>query len=376
MKKQRKAARHYEHAFTINPELRTPDNDIAFWYESYLISDELETVNVEKEILDPDEALLNELNGTYADPDFAAILSEAEEVPETLDEEVLDEEVQQLIAQEEELVQERISPVMEFSPAKHSAVAVKTILITGATSGIGRATAIRFAREGHRLILTGRREERLNTLKAELQSAYNNDITILDFDVRYLSAAKASFNSLGSEWEHIDLLINNAGLAKGLDFIHEGDVKHWEIMLDTNVKGLLFMTRIVAPGMVARKQGHIINVCSSAGHEVYPKGAVYCASKHAVDALTKGMRLDLYQHGIRVGQVSPGHVEETEFAVVRFDGDKERAKVYEDFQPLKSSDVAEAIYYIASAPPHVTIQDIVMMGTQQASNIHIDRSGR
>jgi NADP-dependent 3-hydroxy acid dehydrogenase YdfG/tetratricopeptide (TPR) repeat protein len=376
MKKRTKAARHYEKAFTINPELRTPDNDIAFWYETYLTTDEIELDDEEKVILDPEEALLYEMDKTGTDTDFAEIILETEVLPEGIEDDLLDEEVQQLIAQEEENLKEQVPAVTAFIPSGNSAVAVKTILITGATSGIGRATAIRFAREGHRLILTGRRAERLKELSAELHDLYNNDITTLEFDVRYLSAAKTSFNSLGPEWENIDLLINNAGLAKGLDYIHEGDVKHWEIMLDTNVKGLLFMTRIIAPGMVARKQGQIINVCSSAGHEVYPKGAVYCATKHAVDALTKGMRLDLYEHGIRVGQVSPGHVEETEFAVVRFDGDKGRANIYTDFQPLKASDVAEAIFYMANTPPHVTIQDIVLMGTQQASNIHINRNGR
>jgi NADP-dependent 3-hydroxy acid dehydrogenase YdfG len=401
MEKREKAAMYYEKAFSINSELRTPDNDIAFWYESYLQAEleetnqaveqleeveeveqleELEEVTPEvvtpeeiEDYLDPEEALMNEMKDqNELDLEIAELLLEKDEVEDSLsDREVIIVSPEPKAEEEIEIDSTPLTP-----PNRQSNNTVKTIMITGATSGIGKATAILFAKAGHRLILTGRREGRLNEFKKELQSKYNNDITVLDFDVRYLSAAKRCYNSMGPEWENIDLLINNAGLAKGFDPIHEGDVKHWEVMLDTNVKGLLYTTRIVSPGMVARGHGQIINICSSAGHEVYPNGAVYCASKHAVDALTKGMRLDLFKHGIRVGQVSPGHVEETEFAVVRFDGDKERAKIYNDFNPLTSSDVADAIFYMANAPAHVTIQDIVIMGTQQASNIFIHRSGR
>ncbi|RME93109.1 MAG: SDR family NAD(P)-dependent oxidoreductase, partial [Bacteroidetes bacterium] len=162
----------------------------------------------------------------------------------------------------------------------------------------------------------------------------------------------------------------------GLDYIHEGNLAHWDEMVDTNIKGLLYVSRAVLPLMLKRAQGHVINLCSTAGKEVYPKGAVYCATKHAVDALTQGMRLDLYTHGIRVSQVCPAHVEDTEFAEVRFDGDQQKAKIYEDFQPLRAEDVAEMITFLATRPPHVNVLDVVMQGTQQASSTLIDRSGR
>lgn len=249
----------------------------------------------------------------------------------------------------------------------------KCVLITGATSGIGLATAREFAMHGYDLILTARREDRLNELKKELTSAFSVDITTLCFDIRSQQECSAAMTSVQRP---IDILINNAGLARGLDFIHEGNLEHWEQMIDTNLKGLLYMTRLVSPGMVARKSGHIINLCSTAGKEIYPKGNVYCATKFAVEALTKAIRADLYMHGIRVSQVSPGHVESTEFARVRFDWDEQKASIYEDFNPLTSKDVAEAIYFIASRPPHVNVQDILMMGTQQAGSMMLDRSGR
>lgn len=250
------------------------------------------------------------------------------------------------------------------------------VLITGATSGIGKATAEVFAREGHDLILTARRSERLKALGDYLETMHQIKVTTLSFDVRDKDACKAALESLPNQWKDIDILINNAGLAKGFSTIDEGEYEHWETMIDTNIKGLLYMTRLISPGMVARKQGHIINIGSIAGKEVYPKGNVYCASKFAVDALTKAMRLDLHTHGIRVSQVSPGHVEETEFALVRFDGDEDKSKIYNDFNPLRSIDVAETIYFMASRPAHVNIQDILLMGTQQASATVIDRSGR
>lgn len=252
----------------------------------------------------------------------------------------------------------------------------KIVLITGATAGIGKATAQQFAKNGYDLIITGRRKKRLEELAVKLRSKYGVKVVSLSFDVRQLSAVKKALGSLDDDWLEIDVLINNAGLASGLDYIYEGDVKDWDRMIDTNIKGLLYMTRFVSPGMVNRKQGHIINVCSTAGHEVYPKGNVYCATKHAVDALTKSMRIDLHSHNIRVSQVSPGHVEETEFALVRFHGDKKKAKIYDKFQPLKSKDVAKTIFFIASQPKHVNIQDVLLMGTQQANSNFIDRSGR
>ncbi|MFK8010106.1 MAG: SDR family NAD(P)-dependent oxidoreductase [Saprospiraceae bacterium] len=252
----------------------------------------------------------------------------------------------------------------------------KVVLISGATSGIGKATATIFARNGYRLILTGRRSERLANIKADFEKKYPTEVQTLEFDVRRIDDAQAAIASLPEEFNSIDLLINNAGLAKGFEPIHEGKLDDWETMIDTNVKGLLYLTRLISPGMVARQKGHIINVCSTAGHEVYPKGNVYCATKHAVDALTKGMRLDLYKHGLRVSQVSPAHVEETEFARVRFDWDEERANIYKDFQPLRAEDVANTIYFIATQPSHVNIQDVLMMGKQQANSSNLDRSGR
>lgn len=252
----------------------------------------------------------------------------------------------------------------------------KIVLITGATSGIGKATATLFAKKGYHLIITGRREQRLEEIKFRLNKKYAIKIKTLAFDVRKLAKVKKAYNSLESYWKKIDILVNNAGLASGFDPIHKGNIDDWETMIDTNIKGLLYMTRLITPGMVKRKSGHIINICSTAGHETYPNGNVYCATKHAVDALTKSMRLDLHRYGIKVGQISPGHVEETEFALVRFHGDKKKSKIYEDFIPLNSKDVAETIYFMATRPKHVNIQDIIMMGTQQASSNHIDRSGR
>jgi len=252
----------------------------------------------------------------------------------------------------------------------------ETVLITGATSGIGKATAILFAQKGYRLILTGRRTDRLESLKKELRNSYDIEVKTLQFDVRDLSEGKKMLTSLPKAWSNIDILINNAGLALGLSPIQEGNIDNWETMIDTNIKGLLYMTRAIAPSMVKRKSGHIINICSTAGKEVYPNGNVYCATKHAVDALTKAMRVDLYKHNIKVSQISPAHVEETEFSLVRFDGDEDKSKIYDDFNPLKATDVADAIFYIINRPAHVNIQDVIMMGTQQANSNHINRIGR
>jgi NADP-dependent 3-hydroxy acid dehydrogenase YdfG len=251
-----------------------------------------------------------------------------------------------------------------------------TVMITGATAGIGRATAAIFAQNGYRLVLTGRRNDRLEDIKEDFEATYNNRIQILNFDVRDLEGIKTAVSQLEEDFKHVDILINNAGLASGLSPIHEGDVKDWEVMIDTNIKGLLYVTRAVAPSMVARKKGHIINLSSIAGKEIYPNGNVYIATKHAVDALTKAMRVDLHKFGIRVSQVAPGAVEETEFALVRFHGDVEKAKIYDEFTPLKASDVAKSIYFIASQEDYVNIQDIVLAGTQQAAAAFVDRSGR
>ncbi len=252
----------------------------------------------------------------------------------------------------------------------------KVVLITGATSGIGNALAHIFAENGYKLILTGRRTDRLQNMQDEFMIAYDNEIQILPFDVRDNITTNKVINELDEDWQNIDILINNAGLAMGLSPIQEGNIAHWETMIDTNIKGLLYMTRAIAPIMVKNQKGHIINVCSTAGKEVYPNGNVYCATKHAVDALTKAMRLDLYKHNIRVGQVCPAMVEETEFSLVRFEGDQDRAKIYEDFNPLTAHDVAQVIYFMVTQPNHVNIQDIVLQGTQQANSTNVHRSGR
>lgn len=252
----------------------------------------------------------------------------------------------------------------------------KTVLITGATSGIGKATATLFAKRGYNVIITGRRKDKLETLKQKFKKKYAVKAKDLCFDIRDKDATKKAWNSLDPHLQKIDILINNAGLAKGFAPIHKGKLDDWEQMIDTNIKGLLYITRLVAPKMVKAKKGQIINVCSTAGHGVYPNGNVYSATKYAVDALTQSMRLDLHKHGIRVGQISPGHVEETEFAKVRFDGDEKKAAIYNDFNPLTSRDVADVIFFMTTRKSHVNIQDILVMGTQQASSSIIDRSGR
>ncbi len=313
---------HYEQAVLLNPAFRTPDHDRLF---------------------KPFIAQMPVVEEIFEESPFVPAPVEAEPAPQ---------------------------PVIEKRE-------VLTVLITGATSGIGKATAEIFAQHGHRVILTGRRMERLVLLKTQFEEEYRADnVLMLPFDVREQGAVQAALNNLPDSWQNIDILVNNAGLAKGLAPIHEGHLEHWEQMIDTNLKGLLYVTRAVAPGMVERRRGHIINIGSSAGKEVYANGNVYCATKFAVDALTRAMRLDLHAHNIRVSHVSPGHVEETECAITRFDGKAVRARIYNDFQPLKSSDLAEAIYWIATRPPHVNVQDVQMYATQQASATVIDRSGR
>ncbi|MBE0640613.1 MAG: SDR family oxidoreductase [Bacteroidales bacterium] len=241
-----------------------------------------------------------------------------------------------------------------------------TTLITGASSGIGEACARRFAREGWRLILTGRRAERLEQLADELAIEFQTESLVLVFDVRDREETAQALETLPEEWKDIDVLVNNAGLAAGLSPLQEGDVDDWETMIDTNIKGLLYVSRSVSPGMVKRGSGHIINIGSVAGREVYPNGVVYSATKHAVDALTKGMRMDLLSHGIKVTQIAPGAAE-TEFSLVRFKGDKEKAAgVYKGYQPLTGNDIAELCYYVTTLPAHVNINDILIMPMAQA----------
>ena len=250
---------------------------------------------------------------------------------------------------------------------------LKSILITGATSGFGAATARRFAAEGWRVIVTGRRAERLDALKQELVGTHGDVVQTLCFDVRDNAAVEQAIRSLPEGSHNIDVLLNNAGLAAGLDPIQEGKLADWEAMLDTNVKGLLHVTRAVIPGMIARQRGHIINIGSTAGKEVYPKGNVYCASKHAVDALTKGFRQDLLPHGIKVTQIAPG-MAETEFSLVRFQGDADRAKqVYNGLQPLGGEDIANLVFFAATLPPHVCINDLVVTPTAQANSTTVHR---
>ena len=212
-------------------------------------------------------------------------------------------------------------------------------------------------------------------LKHNLESQFSTKIQALVFDVREQEAVYEAIDSLEGEWRNIDILVNNAGLAKGFIPIDKGNLEHWETMIDTNLKGLLYVTRAVSPLMVANQKGFIVNIGSIAGKGAYPNGNVYCATKAAVDSLTKGMRLDLYHHNIRVAGIHPGNVE-TEFAINRFDGDKERAKIYDGYQPLEAMDVADAIYYVSTRPAHVNIEDMVIWATQQASATMIDRSGR
>ena len=243
----------------------------------------------------------------------------------------------------------------------------KIVLVTGATAGIGKAVAEIVAKNGHNLILTGRRKDLLDELKNELGVKYKSDVLTLNFDIRDRQQTEDAINNLPKSWENIDALINNAGLSLGLTPIQEGMVDDWDQMIDTNIKGLLYITRKVAPLMVKRNSGHIVNISSIAAKELYEGGNVYCATKHAVDALTKGMRIDLVKHNIKVTSISPGMVE-TEFSIVRFKGDQTRAdKVYEGLIPLNADDVAEAVWFALSRPAHVNINDMLIMPTAQAN---------
>ena len=246
-------------------------------------------------------------------------------------------------------------------------------LITGATAGIGKASAEIFAKNGYDLVLTGRRKERLESLAEELKKQYKIKVHTLCFDIRKQDEVKTHMTSLPEAFKQIDVLLNNAGLSAGLSAIQEGSTDDWNVMIDTNIKGLLYITREISQLMIAHKKGHIINMGSIAGKEVYANGNVYCATKFAVDALTKAMRIDMLPHGIKVSSVNPGMVE-TEFSIVRFHGDEERAKkVYEGVQPLVAKDIAETIFWVATRPPHVNINDIVIMPTVQANTTTVIR---
>ncbi len=248
----------------------------------------------------------------------------------------------------------------------------KTAMVTGATSGIGKATAKKLANLGYNLILTGRRDDRLQALKKELQ---NDSIQIftLCFDIRVTAEVETAIAQLPDEWLNIDVLVNNAGLAAGADPIYNGLWSDWEQMIDTNIKGLLYLSKLIIPRMMERKQGHIINISSIAGKETYANGNVYCATKHAVEAITKGMRIDLLPYNIKVSSVSPGMVE-TEFSVVRYHGDKEKAdNIYKGLTPLYAEDIADAIEFMVTRPAHVNINDMLIMPTAQASAVYNHR---
>ncbi|WP_158993075.1 SDR family NAD(P)-dependent oxidoreductase [Mucilaginibacter sp. L196] len=249
----------------------------------------------------------------------------------------------------------------------------KIALITGATAGIGEATAELFAREGYNLILTGRRIDRLDKLAAHLNKKYNVEVAVSSFDVRNRDEVVENLEGLPAKWKKVNVLVNNAGLSQGLDPIDKGDMDDWDRMIDTNVKGLLYVTKIVSNWMITNGHGHIVNLGSIAGVDVYANGNVYCASKHAVDALNKAMRIDLLPHGIKVTVIHPGAVE-TEFSIVRFKGDEKRAKkVYEGFDALSADDVAETIWFAVSRPAHVNINELIVMPTAQANGSTIFR---
>jgi len=249
----------------------------------------------------------------------------------------------------------------------------RTALITGATSGIGLAISEKLASEGYKLIITGRRTEKLDALKLKLESEYSLDIHTLNFDIRNKQEVDNAIDSLPAEFATIDILVNNAGLAAGLSTIDTGNIDDWEQMIDTNIKGLLYITRKVSPAMVIRKSGHIINIGSTAGKEVYLNGNVYCGTKHAVNAISQSMRIDMLPHGIKVTQIKPGLVD-TEFSLVRFKGDTEKAKTpYQDIVPLYGPDIAEAVSFVLSRPASVNINDIEITCTAQANSFYVHR---
>jgi NADP-dependent 3-hydroxy acid dehydrogenase YdfG len=249
----------------------------------------------------------------------------------------------------------------------------QTIFITGATSGFGKAIAELFAKNNYRIIITGRREDRLKKVAEELNKNFGAEVYTLQFDVRKKEEVLSAINSLPQNWKQIDILVNNAGLAAGFDFIHEANTDDWDNMIDTNVKGLLYVTRAISPGMVERKKGHILNIGSTAAKVVYEKGNVYCATKFAVDALSQSMRIDLLKHNIKVTAIHPGAAE-TEFSLVRFKGDEEKAKAtYSGYKPLEAIDIANTVFFCATLPAHVCINDLTITCTAQASALYFNK---
>lgn len=254
-----------------------------------------------------------------------------------------------------------------------TALSGKTVFITGASSGIGAACAKRFAQEGARLLLAARREDRLKQMAAELKAAGAQDVHSLQLDVRDQKRVKAAIDGLPSAWRLIDILVNNAGLSRGLDKVHEGSIEDWEEMIDTNVKGLLYVTRAVVPGMVERTAGHVVNLGSTAGYVTYPNGAVYCATKAAENRISEGLREDLLGTPLRVTSIDPGMVE-TEFSKVRFRGDEEHAaKVYKNLTPLQAEDVADAVVWAVTRPAHVNIAQVLLTSIDQANSLLFNR---
>jgi len=243
----------------------------------------------------------------------------------------------------------------------------KVVMVTGASAGIGYSCAKTFAEAGAKLILAARRAGKLNRLAEKLAKKHKTESVVIELDVRDQKQVEEKINALPAKWKKIDVLVNNAGLSRGLSKLHEAELLDWEEMIDTNVKGLLYVSRVVIPLMVKRNKGHVINIGSIAGHQVYPGGNVYCATKHAVDALTKGMQIDLVETPVRVSTVDPGMVE-TEFSEVRFHGDKKRAAtVYKGLTPLKGGDIADAVYWVATRPPHVNVHQVLIMPRDQAT---------
>jgi NADP-dependent 3-hydroxy acid dehydrogenase YdfG len=248
------------------------------------------------------------------------------------------------------------------------------VLVTGATAGFGRAIALKFAENGYDVIITGRREERLISLKNEIETNFKREVASLWFDVRNSDDVAAALNSLSGDWKKVDVLVNNAGLAQGLSTIQEGNLDDWNTMIDTNVKGLLYVSRIVLPWLIDNGKGHVINIGSVAGKYAYPKGNVYCASKHAVDAISKSMRIDMLPYGIRVTAINPGAAE-TEFSLVRFKGDEDRAKqAYLGYVPLSADDIADIAWFAASRPAHVVLNDIIVTPLAQASPAYMHKN--
>jgi len=250
----------------------------------------------------------------------------------------------------------------------------KIALITGASSGIGEATAKKLAQEGFNVIITGRRKEKLEELSKKIKEEHKKETLNLSFDVRNQEEVNHAINTLPEEWKNIDVLINNAGLAVGTSPLQEGIIDDWERMIDTNIKGLLYITRAISPLMIEKQKGHIVNIASIAGKEVYPGGNVYCATKHAVDALSRGMRTDMLKHNIKVTNIAPGMVE-TEFSLVRFKGDKDTAdNVYNGFSALSGEDIADTIAFVVTRPTHVCLNDILIMPTAQANARDVNKS--